>query len=997
MSDDFTRVKERVDLLSVITQETGLRMKGHHLEECPFCQGHDCFSIKSADGFFKCFQCDAGGDVINFLEQIHGLTRSEALKRAAAIGGVHLDPPKGRAKEELSAKDMVFIEAADYYHGRVGENGGRDYLVGRRAHKEEVLRALRVGWSDGGLVEHLRGKGFTEKEIEASGLARNKDGVLMDFFGRGQAIFPHLDGDRVLHFTKKDPSKQLPDYQLPADYRAKEWHFYNQGALKYDEVIVVEGENDVLSVLDEGVKNVIGLIGQPSDLQIKAIRYRAKGKRLYLWLDNDEDPDKPRAKGKGYVRKICEELAGHNIRVVVYPDEYKDPDEYLKAFQGDRKKEIRRLLSTAVDPISWEVFQIGRLDTLEKRLKALEGRKVFQAVAEMVEAEKEVFIEKLEALGFTRKAVEEKLEANQDLKRELAIYFEDHPRKDADPNEIATKIFRHFSRQGRFFRDRLHNVFLLNRHTIYTVGNNRPFNALMLSATELLPTKEPGRSVWESLASQAFNKGIQIDVASWINTDRAAGSIFVNLNGPNNSIIKISREAIEEIPNGLNRDKVLLRSSAKILPVNFLPDVSIRDGMRALKELVFDSLTCEREQRYLILCWLISAFLLDFSPYMGLMKFSGASESGKTTAAKLLSLLIYGTEHLGDPSAAAAYAVSSQNPLLIIDNLESDDFTKSILKFLLLSATKGGKEKRTQGTDSETIQEQPKALVLITAIEPFTKAELINRTYDIEFSSRLKRDDFVEYDVISALVQKRDLILSAILRFIHKEVLPNLERRRDYIAVLKKEYRGHAKSRTDEYLSLLMLMLERLLAHIPLYDENDFLSGSEKPVDVYRAWIEYQDRKAKDTETASNTILKLLDGLAKEYLAEFRKMGRDNLVPKEGASDEWVYVFEHPLYRLTMTKGEDEPFEEEGESYIRSYIEFTATSGDIAAAFDRYCRENGLRNPYSTASVFASRLKNDRHLLEKGGWELVTRPGIEPHFRKVRGERFWKFRKVVIR
>ena len=76
--------------------------------------------------------------------------------------------------------------------------------------------------------------------------------------------------------------------------------------------------------------------------------------------------------------------------------------------------------------------------------------------------------------------------------------------------------------------------------------------------------------------------------------------------------------------------------------------------------------------------------------------------------------------------------MAAQNPMLIIDNLETKDLTKQLEKFLLLSATKGAKEKRKGGTDTDTVQEKPKALVCITAIEPLVKAEMINRIIAID-------------------------------------------------------------------------------------------------------------------------------------------------------------------------------------------------------------------------------------------------------------------------
>lgn len=1002
--NDYETIKQSLNILHVIIQETGLQMKGKHLEECPFCNGHDCFSIQETEGFYKCFQCDAKGDVFTFLETYHKIDKAAALQKAAGLANVQLKDHK-KSKDvaglELTIRDKIYLDAARHYHANCPANGGRSYLIEKRGHKEEVIKAMQVGWSEGNLVDFLRSLGYNDAQIRASGLAReierDAQKFLVDFFPKNVAVFPHFDRDKVLKFTFKDPQK-THQYQIDKKYWGEGWRFYNQDALKkYNEIIVVEGENDLLSVLDAGVEHVIATTGSPSDYQIQALKHACASKHVYLWMDNDDDPDNIMTKGKGYIRRICDALAGSsNVRVVVYPEAFKDPDEYIQKFKGDRKKEIKRLQLEAVDYITWEILQISRKASLEERLKALKERKIFAAIANMVEAEKLVFIEKIAALGFTESAIEEQVETNQELRRDIELYLESlGNKKDADPNAIALKIFRFFNREGRFFYDRMNDVYLLYQHHIYQVGNNRPFNALLKRTTNLLPTKEPGRSVWESLASEAYTSGKQIDLASWIFTDRIKDIIYVNLNSSNNIILKISKEGVIEIPNGLNADGVLLKSSRKIMPFNYMPDADIREGMRMLNELVFNNLTCEKEQRYLILCWVISAFLLDFAPYMALMKFSGATSSGKTTAARLLSLLIYGNEHLGDPSAAAAYAVASQNPLLIIDNLESDDFTKSILKFLLLSATKGGKEKRTAGTETETTQEQPKALVLITAIEPFTKAELINRTYDIEFSSKHKSDGFVEDEIIRALIKNRNLIISAVIKFVQQDIMPNLENRKQYITILKKEYRNHSKNRTDEYLSTLMLMLEKMLKYIPYYGPDDLLYGIETgDKDIRKAWIEYQDLKAKDTETTSNSIVKFLDMLIREYIQKMKDL--QPTLHKDYNGE--VFVFTHPEYMIEVVKTKPEMIQGDGgESYMRTYVEFTATAGEIIQAFARLCKNYGMSNPYTSGSVFVSRLKNDVNILKQAGWEIINNPELEPYFKTMKGYRYWKLRNTIIR
>ena len=980
-------------------------MKGQHLSECPFCGGHGCFSIDREKQLYKCFQCPAQGDVFSFYQGYFNLDETESLRRAAAFAGIALEEHVKKPRDiKLNTRERIFLEAAAYYHAAAINNGGREYYLNTRGHAMDTITVMKCGWSDGGLCEHLKKKGFSDLDIKASGLAKEitigDSKALIDFFGKGFAVFPHWEGSKVIHFTMKDPAKKHA-YQLSAEARSKDWRFYNQSALhKYNEVIVVEGENDLLSVIDAGTPHVIGLIGQPSDDQIKSLKSFCAKKHLYLWLDNDEDPDRPMLKGKGFIRKICTEIGSElNVRIIRYPEEVKDPDDYLRGSERDRKQEIKRLQHEAVDYITWEIAEIARLEGLDKRLQALKDRKIFAALADMMELQQLVYIEKMEVLGFSKSSLQEQIEINHEISKSLELYLYDHKR-DADPNFVAQVIFKHLSKKGRFFRDSEHKTYLFYQHFIFEIGNNRPFNALMKRTTKLLPTKEPGRSVWESLASEAFNSGMKIDLASWIKTDRNTDTLYINLNGPNNTILKVNARGIEEIPNGLNEDGVLLQSSRKILPLNFLPDVDIRDGMKALKETIFDNLSCEKENRYLILCWLMSAFLLDFAPYMALMKFSGSTASGKTTAAKLLSLLLYGNEHLGDPSTAAMYAVSSQNPLLIVDNLESDDITKSGLKFLLLSATKGQKEKRTQGTESGTMEEAPKALVLITAIEPFAKAELINRTYDVEFSSRYKSDDFIEDEVIRQIVKRRDVILSSIIRLIQRDVLTNLSKRKDYITVLKKQFRNHSKNRTDEFLALLMLLLEKIVKHIPYYEDEDILSGIEDgDDDIRKAWIAYQDSKARDTETQTNTIMKMLDGLVSEYLLKMK--GIENLTAQPHPDfDVDAYQYQHPEYGLEIIK--TKPIEcvddENKEIYIKTYIDFVTSAKDLTYAFDRFCRNAGIKNPYATAGILSERLKNDRALLQKGGWKTIAKEGSDkPYWKIIRGERFWRFRKTIIK
>lgn len=990
---DFATVKAALNIQKVIENATSQVMGKDHLPECPFCGGHDCFSIPNDKDFFKCFQCDLKGDVFNFLESYYQADNAEALKIGAELAGIPLEDKK-KSKPRLSTTDRIRLEATAYYHANMLKNGGRDYLTVERGHALKTLEKEQVGFSDGNLVNHLLGKDFSERQILESGLAREReiDGgrrVVHDFFSKGLVIFPHFSAGKVLHFTQKDPTKKAK-YQLTSKQRDKRWAFYGQDALdRYDEILLAEGENDRLQVLNTGVRYVMAMIGQISDEQIKVLKKLCVGKKLYLWVDNDKA-------GCDYIRKICTGLPGSNVRIIVYGKDGDDPDAYLRAFEGDGRKEIRRLQLESVDYISWELQQAAALSSLEEKLLLLKDKKIFQRIGQEQAVQQDIYREKLAVLGFSEAAIEQQLDFSQDLLNQVQqqVQMADNP-KEIDPIRMAETIFRFFAHHGRFYFDADNTVWLIYQNETYEVHNNTKFNALMLKMTRMIISQAPGGQVWDALKHTAYLNGRRIDRCRWIHTDSIKDTIYLNLNGPNNSILKVSRERIEEIQNGMNDDHVLLSSSSKIAPMNWLPDVDVQEGMTALKELVFDNLAIKKEQKYLVLSWLISGLCPDLAPYQFLMKFGGYASSGKSTAAKFISSVFFGSDELSDPSGAAAFSNAAQNPLLVIDNLENKDLNRGMQKFLLLAATRGQKEKRRGGTDTGTVDESPRALICVTAIEPFTLSELITRTFEIPFDRRVYGDDaFFESEVLENLKKKRDLIMSAMIRFIQKEVLTNLELRKQYMGILNTMFRGHSKDRSNAYLALLMLINSKLLKYIPFIGPDEVSYGHETgEKEIYEAWIEEQNNTARETETGSNNILQLLGGLVREYIQANKHKNETELVSDRADP---VFVLDHRDYGLKMIKTQAREHHENNEKYFVSTIEFVATSADMVDAFDMLAKNTGKKNPYGSASIFTSRLRNDRSVLAKSGWELVETANKEPYFKVVCGRRFFKFRHVLV-
>jgi hypothetical protein len=163
-----------------------------------------------------------------------------------------------------------------------------------------------------------------------------------------------------------------------------------------------------------------------------------------------------------------------------------------------------------------------------------------------------------------------------------------------------------------------------------------------------------------------------------------------------------------------------------------------------------------------------------------------------------------------------------------------------------------------------------------------------------------------------------------------------------------------------------------------------------------RLIIHIEEKKNKATRRKSETspratpvivslsIAKLLNAIAAEYLKQSKHLppNVDNVI-----------VYSHQDYHLQFTVRRSSFSNNEPTSKF-DQLEFLATSKQIVNAFERYCVLHGMQNPYTTASVFAEKLRREKDQLSKAHWEIVSRSSVAPYFKKARGVRYWKFLKT---
>jgi DNA primase len=341
--DIAQQVKAQLDIVRVISDYIPrLRRYGNRYScLCPFhTEKTPSFSIYADHQFYKCFGCDAKGDVFNFVMAVEGLTFWEALKKLAEQNGIVL-PKQSTVTDEKTkvravVRDMHEI-AVDHFRANLsGLNGAnvRAYLEQRGVTPQSV-QIFQIGLSLGSgsaLQKILERRGFQPQQMVDSGLVgRREDGSLYDRF-RNRLMFPiHDESGKTIAFGGRalDPEEKAKYLNSPeTEIYKKKTVLYNlnrakQPAAKADRIVMVEGYMDVIGATQAGVPEVVAPCGTAlSTEQIRAMKRHSQNLQLNF------DPDSAGANASERAMRL---LLDENIRVrIVELEGGLDPDEYCK-------------------------------------------------------------------------------------------------------------------------------------------------------------------------------------------------------------------------------------------------------------------------------------------------------------------------------------------------------------------------------------------------------------------------------------------------------------------------------------------------------------------------------------------------------------------------------------------------------------------------------------------------------------------------------------------
>jgi DNA primase len=394
--EDIAVVRERSPVADIVGEYVALRPAGGgNLKGlCPFHEEKSpSFNVTPARGFFYCFGCAAGGDVISFVQQIDHLSFAEAVERLAARAGIQLRYEQGGAapirqqgqRARLAEANRV---AATFYAdqlGRAEAAPAREFLA-RRGFDAAVAEPYGCGYAPStwdAVTSLLLGRGYTPAELVTAGLSRQSSrGSLIDRFHR-RLLWPIRDiaGDVVGFGARRlfddDPieAKYLNTPETPL-YR-KSQVLYGVDLAKREiarrrQAVVVEGYTDVMACHQAGVPTAVATCGTAFGAEHVSVLRR-------LLMDNDSLSgeviftfDGDEAGMRAAERAFSDDQRFMTRTFVAIEHSGLDPCE-LRQSKGDAA--VRDLVARRQPLVEFVLRSIVRrhnLDTAEGQVRALE-------------------------------------------------------------------------------------------------------------------------------------------------------------------------------------------------------------------------------------------------------------------------------------------------------------------------------------------------------------------------------------------------------------------------------------------------------------------------------------------------------------------------------------------------------------------------------------------------------------------------------------------------
>ncbi|MER3493151.1 MAG: DNA primase [Mastigocladus sp. ERB_26_2] len=377
--DTIEEIKQRADIYDVISEYVVLRRRGKDFVGlCPF---HDektpSFTVSPTKQMYYCFGCQAGGNAIKFLMDLHKHSFAEVvldLARRYQVPVQTLEPEQRQElQRQLSERSQLYeilASGAQFYQHALRQPQGQlalEYLQQKRRLQDETIVQFNLGYAPAAwetlyryLVEDKR---YPVQLVEKAGLIkpRKESSGYYDVF-RDRLMIPiHDVMGRVIGFGGRTLGDEQPKY-----LNSPETELFNKGKTLFaldkakagisqmDQAVVVEGYFDAIALHAAGINNAVASLGTALSIdQVRILLRYTDSKQLILNFDADKAGNIAAERAIGEIAELA--YKGEvQLKILNLPDG-KDADEYLHTHTS---ADYQQLLANAPLWLNWQIQQI---------------------------------------------------------------------------------------------------------------------------------------------------------------------------------------------------------------------------------------------------------------------------------------------------------------------------------------------------------------------------------------------------------------------------------------------------------------------------------------------------------------------------------------------------------------------------------------------------------------------------------------------------------------
>lgn len=310
------------------------KSKGANLYVCPLCgsgtgkSGTGAFSIKNGTSW-KCFSCNAGGDIFDLYGAINGTTdHNEQLRGLSEMYGIQVASYRSTAQEDFSPEYQNHAKNERYTHNSIHTSV---YTQADPPQQTDYTDFFLQAHKAVEQTDYWKRRGLSKETVD-----RFKLGYVAEWrhpkAPKAPASPRLIIPTSPYSYLARDTRETIPEEQRAySKCKVGSIQLFNKKALQTatKPIFIVEGELDALSIIEVGGEAVALGTTTKSKALIELLKAQEPAQALIIALDNDEA-------GQRASKELTEGLQGLNIPCYSFNPcgQYKDANE---ALQRDRE------------------------------------------------------------------------------------------------------------------------------------------------------------------------------------------------------------------------------------------------------------------------------------------------------------------------------------------------------------------------------------------------------------------------------------------------------------------------------------------------------------------------------------------------------------------------------------------------------------------------------------------------------------------------------------